>query len=77
MEQTALMPGQVVQLSPTDCKNRMLGACFMIVTEPKSFGAQGYVQALGEGGEIGGQAFYRATWPEMELVGEAVWTVAR
>ncbi|MGC4002838.1 MAG: hypothetical protein QM811_06790 [Pirellulales bacterium] len=38
----------------------------MTVTEPKPWGAQGYVQSLGENGEIGGQAYYRATWGEME-----------
>lgn len=74
-ERTELKSGDVVQLSPDDCLNPMFGGCMMIVTEPKSFGAQGYVQALGENGKIGGQAHYRAGWDEMELVGHAAWVI--
>jgi hypothetical protein len=54
----------------------MFAACFMVVTEPKSFGAQGYVTALGENGEPGGQAYYRAGWDEMEFVGHAEWVAS-
>lgn len=68
-----LRPGMVVQLSPFACRNPMFGGCMMVVTEPKQFGAQGYVQGLGEGGEMGGQAYYRAQWEEMEVVGFAEW----
>lgn len=64
--------GDVVQLSPT-VGNPMFACCMMTVTEPKEWGAQGYVQALGEKGGPGGQAYYRAKWEEMELVGKAVW----
>jgi hypothetical protein len=68
--------GEIVQLSPETCKNRMFAGCLMIVTEPKSWGAQGYVQALGEDGHPGGQAYYRAEWEEMESTdGRAVWMV--
>jgi len=62
----------VVQLAPT-VKNPMFAFCMMTVTEPKPWGAQGYVQALGEDGKPGGQAYYRANWEEMELVGFAEW----
>ena len=42
----------------------------MTVTEPKAFGAQGFVQALGEARDApGGQAYYRAKWEEMEPTG--------
>lgn len=67
-----LEPGSVVQLDPELCKNRMLGACFLTVTEVRDWGLIGYVQAFGTDGEIGGQAFYRAEWFEVELVGMAV-----
>jgi hypothetical protein len=70
-----LARGDVVQLSP-DARNPMFAACMMTVTEPRSWGAQGYVQALGENGKGGRQAYYRATWDEMELVGKAVWVPA-
>lgn len=67
--------GELVQLSPNTVRNRMFAGCIMVVTEPKHFGAQGYVQALGHDGKPGGQAYYRATWDEMEPVGIAEWIV--
>ncbi len=73
MNQQNLIPGQLVQLNPETVKNKMFAACIMVVTEPKSFGAQGYVQGLGENGDPGGQAYYRAKWEEMEIVGVAEW----
>ena len=73
MKQQGLAKGQLVQLNPETVKNKMFAACIMVVTEPKSFGAQGYVQGLGENGDPGGQAYYRATWEEMEIVGVAEW----
>lgn len=74
--QPILSPGDVVQLSP-NCRNPMFACCMMTITEPKDFGAQGYVQALGENSQPGGQAFYRARWDEMEYVGQAVWALIR
>ena len=73
MDKIELTIGQVVQLNPETVKNRMFAACMMVVTEPKSWGAQGYVQAFGADGKLGGQAYYRATFEEMELVGFAEW----
>lgn len=70
---TKLEPGMVVQLDPEKVGNPMFGGCMMTVTEPKTWGAQGYVQALGNNGKMGGQAYYRAKWEEMEFVGQAVW----
>lgn len=58
--------GEIVQLHPEKCGNPMFAGCFMTVTEPKPWGAQGYVQMTGENGKPGGQAYYRATWEEME-----------
>ena len=60
--------GDVVQLSPS---LDLFAACFMVVTEPKSWGAQGYVRVPG-----GGNAYYRAKAEDMELVGKAVWVCA-
>lgn len=68
MESTELKEGEIVQLSP-DCGNPMFAGCFMTVTEPKSWGAQGYVQALGQDGKPGGQAYCRTNWEEMERTG--------
>jgi hypothetical protein len=73
MDKRELKEGDLVQLNPETCRNRMFSACIMTVTEPKAWGAQGYVQGLGQDGEPGGMYFYRANWEEMELVGHAEW----
>lgn len=70
-----LKPGAVVQLNEK-CGNAMLKYCFMTVTEPKGFGAMGYVQTTGENGEPGGQAYYRAKWEEMDFIGHTTLMVA-
>jgi hypothetical protein len=76
METRELEIGDIVQLSPEDCANPMFGGCLMVVTEPKAWGAQGYVQSLGEDGKPGGQAYYRAKWAEMQYTyGRAEWLV--
>ena len=76
MKATEIKIGDIVQLSPETCKNKMFSGCLMTVTEPKSWGAQGYVQALGVHEQPGGQAYYRATWDEMEPTGgRAEWVV--
>lgn len=75
MDKSDLKKGDIVQLNPDTVKNKMFTACMMVITEPKSWGAQGYVQGLGENGNPGGQAYYRATWEEMHLVGSAEWIV--
>jgi hypothetical protein len=68
MERVAdLQVGEIVQLSPRTA-NPAFGCCLMVVTEPKSWGAQGYVQALGTT-TPGGQAYYRASWEDMERTG--------
>lgn len=69
MQPTPLKVGEIMQLNPDTTRNPMFGACLFIVTEPKSFGAMGYVQGLGNDGKRGGQAYYRPTWDEMEQTG--------
>lgn len=76
MKQQALNAGQLVQLNPERVRNPVFASCIMVVTEPKAFGAQGYVQAPGADGQPGGQAYYRAKWEEMEPVGMAEWVSA-
>lgn len=70
-----LIEGDVVQLDPEKVVNPMFAGCFMIVTEIKTWGAQGYVQSLGENGKSGGQAYYRATFEEMAKVGHSEWMI--
>lgn len=77
MEKRTLTRGDIVQLVPGETRNKAFAGCLMVVTEPKAFGAQGYVQGLGESrDDPGGQAYYRATWAEMEPTdGMAPWIV--
>lgn len=65
--------GHLVQLNPETCRNLMFGACFLVVTDPRPWGAQGYIQVIGTDDQPGGLAYYRARWEEMELVGAAEW----
>lgn len=54
----------------------MFAGALMIVRETKNWGAQGYVQVLGQDGKPGGQAHYRATFDEMEPTkGVAPWVL--
>lgn len=70
-----LKEGDIVQINPECGTNSMFGGCLMVVTEPKSWGAQGYVQALGQDGKIGGQAYIRLKSSEFERTGgRVVWT---
>lgn len=67
--------GDVVQLDPTKTKNAMFAGCMLVVDEVSTWGVQGYVQALGNEGLPGGQAYYRADNGTFEYVGKAVWDV--
>jgi hypothetical protein len=68
-----ISPGDILQISPT-CSNQMLAGCFLVVTEPKCFGCQGYVQMAGLNEEIGGQVYCRLNWSEVRPTGgKAVW----
>jgi len=73
MKKQKLKVGDLLQLNPKTTRNKALAGCFMVVTDPKSFGAMGYIPSIGESGDNGGLAFYRAEWKEFELVGEAEW----
>ena len=78
MDKRTLQIGEIVQLVPGVTRNEAFSGCLMVVTEPKAFGAQGYVQALGARDAPGGQAYYRANWDEMEPTGGmAPWVIAR
>jgi hypothetical protein len=66
-----LQVNDVVQIDPDHDKN--FGACFMVVTDPKPWGAQGYVQVPG----TDGVAFYRCPHDAMALIGKAEWLRTR
>jgi hypothetical protein len=72
MTKCDLRKGEIVQINMTpDAVDDIFCGSLMIVTEPRSWGAQGYVQIPGKG-----QAYYRATWDRMEPTnGKAVFMV--
>lgn len=78
MKPTDLKIGHVVQLNPETCRNPMFSACFrfLVVTDPRSWGVQGYVQVIGSDNQPGGLAYYRARWEEIEFIGAAEWIAA-
>lgn len=71
MKPRQLHIGDIMQISPDGGRGMAwFGGCLFIVSEPKSWGAQGYVKNAG----TAGQAYYRATWDEMEPTGgKVVW----
>jgi len=76
MNKTELKEGDVVVIS-YDSKNinPIFAGCLMTVTDPKPWGAQGYVQSLGEKGKAGGKAYYRCNFEDMEFVGVNHWRI--
>lgn len=59
---------EVVQIDPNS--DDTFGGCYMTITEPKPWGAQGYVQIPG-----GGQAYYRCKTENMHHIGFAEWAL--
>lgn len=57
----------LVQINPEH--DKVFGACFMVVTEPKAWGAQGYVTVPGKDG----LAYYRVKFEDAHKVGRAEW----
>ena len=67
MKPQELKYGDVVQIDPAhdDC----FGGQFMIVTEPKSWGAQGFCTSPADKGFY----YYRCKFEDMEFIGHAAW----
>ena len=67
-----VVPGDIVQLGAAPA-NLAFAYCLMVVKEVRPWGVLGYVQGTRD--QDGGQAYYRATWEEIEPTGgKAVWT---
>lgn len=64
--------GDVVQIDPAHDPDGF-GGCLMLVTEPKSWGVQGFVHIPGADG---GDAYYRVKFEWIEWVGRAAWVPA-
>ena len=75
MKQQTLEKGDIVQLNPKHTHVPAFAGCLMVVSDPKAWGAVGYVQALGRTKNAESHfAYYRASWEEMEPTGgKAQW----
>jgi hypothetical protein len=72
MSDPRICVGSVVQIDPAH--DEVFGACFLVVTEMKSFGVMGYVTIPGKG-EKGGNAFYRVAFDRVHYIGPAEWAL--
>lgn len=68
-EDMELKFGDIVQIDP---EIDVFGGCFVLVTEVKSWGIQGFVQIPGDETKRG-QAYVRKKWEEIEWCGHSVW----
>ena len=66
-KEEGLVKGDLIQIDPAH--DETFGGCFMVVTEPKVFGAQGYCSGPG----MKGLAYYRCPWDAMHKIGKAEW----
>ena len=72
MEERELQIGDLVQINPT----HPYGGALLAITEPKSWGAQGYLisEYVLEGlVRFKGRAFLRVKWEDVEYVGKLEW----
>lgn len=74
MQKRALKVGDVVQISPE--LDGFFRGCFMLVTEVKSWGAQGFISMPKTRQELPGRAYFRCKWEDMEFIGHAQWIPA-
>lgn len=76
MQPRPLEAGDVIQIDPE--YGETFGGSFMIVTEPKSWGAQGYIHVppgFNKDGtkNRGGRAYIRVDFENIEYIGKAAW----
>lgn len=62
--------GSVVQITDMPPSHRGWVGAFLIVTELKSFGVQGFVQVIPTHDSFG-QAYTRVRWDQIDYIGEA------
>ncbi len=72
MTDPRIVVGSVVQIDPGH--DDVFGASFLVVTEMKSWGVQGYVTIPGKDGN-GGSAYYRVAFEHIVYIGEAEWSL--
>lgn len=75
MESRELDIGDVCQIRPD---YEQFGGMLLVVTEPKKWGAQGYLMSCHhfDAVKFRGIAYLRVKWEEMEYVGKLEWILA-
>lgn len=73
MEKRELEIGDIVQLKP----EHKFGGMLVVVSEPKSFGCQGYLMSAFdfEAVKFKGRAFVRPKFEDFEYIGKIVWDI--
>lgn len=71
MKKVNLIAGDVVQIDPNF--PGFFRSCFMVVTNPHEWGAQGYIAIPTDKEHLPNRAYFRATWEQMEYIGRAMW----
>lgn len=67
-----MQPGAVVQVD-IDHDPACFAACFVLVTEVRSWGVQGFVFMPASKESLPGRAYLRLKWEDVEPVGPACW----
>jgi hypothetical protein len=72
MEKKELLVGDLMQINP---EKERYGGCFLVVTEPKAFGAQGYLISPFnlDATRYKGVAYLRVNFSDMEYIGHIIW----
>lgn len=72
MEKRELFEGDIVQINPD---HRKFPGFLLVITEPKSFGAQGYLLSEYEFNavRVDGVAYLRVNFAEIEYIGRISW----
>jgi hypothetical protein len=69
-----LEKGDIVQIRPD--LGSFFDGCFMVVTEPKPWGAQGYIAGFKETRDAEVRvAYFRCKFEDMVKVGKAEWVI--
>lgn len=75
MEKRELVEGDVLQINPEGKHKDLFGCELLVVTEPKEWGAQGYLMSsrIVHACRYNGRAYLRVKFEDMEYVGKLTW----
>lgn len=74
MEKRELCIGDVIQIDP-NFEGCFFKGAFMLVTDPKPWGAVGFVACQFTRPSLPEHAYFRVTWEHMAYIGHAAWVL--